>query len=397
MTNEFQNVNIKHTEEHEESELTLPAGKPMNLTASNSNGEIRVFSSDRPNVAVRTTKHGAGSAQAIADSYTNIVQTGNTIVVSVENVHWVKIGDLGSSIVDLVKGKRSLSGLGVTGIDIEIELPRETATHTQNKSRFNSASGDIHVSGLSGKIDVNTASGEITVEEGASVVLTANTASGEVTVLDVGGRFIARSASGDINVQRGRLEHLTVNTASGDVNVEASWAGKESSSLHTVSGDVNLRLASPAARLTFSTVSGDADVHAPFERDGRGQWRLGPAGQTGPTISVKTVSGDIHVDGSIGEAPVVDLPSSAPTEPVQFVPPAPPAPPTPPAPPSTSESFPFNGGAIQPTEPIDQVVEEPDPESEAERLNVLQALERGEIDIDEAMSQLDAIEGQPAE
>jgi hypothetical protein len=43
------------------------------------------------------------------------------------------------------------------------------------------------------------------------------------------------------------------------------------------------------------------------------------------------------------------------------------------------------------------VIEEADPATEAERLNVLQALERGEIDIDEAMSRLDALEGPPAD
>jgi hypothetical protein len=45
----------------------------------------------------------------------------------------------------------------------------------------------------------------------------------------------------------------------------------------------------------------------------------------------------------------------------------------------------------------DRVIEESDPAAEAERLDVLQALERGEIDIDEAMTRLDALEGPPAD
>jgi hypothetical protein len=51
---------------------------------------------------------------------------------------------------------------------------------------------------------------------------------------------------------------------------------------------------------------------------------------------------------------------------------------------------------MQTTEPVDLVIEAPDPMAEAERMNVLQALERGEIDIEEAMSRLDAIDDQPA-
>jgi hypothetical protein len=397
MASEHQRISIKHLEDHEESELTLAPGKPLSLTASNSSGEIRVFASDRPTVAVRSTRIGRGGV----DSFTRIEQIDNTIVVAVDNVQWMNIGDLGRSVVDLVKGTGQLRGIGSTGFDVEIELPREIAAHPQNRSKLSTASGEVTVTGLSGKLDVNTASGEITIEEGAAV-LTANTASGEVTTTDVDGRITIRSASGDISVQRSQLEHLAVNTASGDVDVEATMAGRETSTLNTVSGDVNLRLTAPAARLTLSTVSGDSNVHAEFEKDGRGQWRLVPnnaaASSEGPTIAIKTVSGDISVHGTKGEAPVIDLPAStAPTKPVQFVPPAPSAPPAPPAPPTAAHFDNGGGQASQPTEPVDQVVEALDPESEAERMNVLQALERGEIDIDEAMSRLDAIEGQPAE
>jgi Putative adhesin len=395
MASENQQVRIKHTEERQESELDLAAGTPLSLTVSNSNGEIRVFTGDRPTAVVRSTKRGSRSGRALEESFTRIDQFGNTIVVAVENVHWSNIGDLGRSIVDLVKGERPLVGFGETAIDVEIELPREIAEQATNKSRLNSANGDIEVEGLGGKVELNTASGDIRIGKGV-LELTAHTASGQVTATDVDGRITVRSASGDIHVHRGRLQRLNVNTASGDVEVEAAIGGTETSSLHSVSGDVDLKLTAPAATLTLSTVSGDANIKPPFEKEGRGKWRLGSAGASGPTLSVKTVSGDLEVEGTVGEVEAIvgAEPASAPPP----VPPVPPVPPAPPVPSGIKAEFRIDrGNGKQPeAEQIDEVVEAPDSASEAERMNVLQALERGEIDIDEAMSRLDAMDDQPA-
>jgi hypothetical protein len=163
-----------------------------------------------------------------------------------------------------------------------------------------------------------------------------------------------------------------------------------------VSGDVDLRLTAPAARLTLSTVSGDANIKAPFEKDGRGQWRLGPASASGPTITVKTVSGDLEVQGTIGEV-VSQIGEPAATA-TPRVPPISPVPPAPPVPTMARTEPPPDRQTTQESaiDAVDEVIAALDPESEAERMNVLQALERGEIDIDEAMSRLDAMDDQPA-
>jgi Putative adhesin len=394
MTQDYQHTKVRHTSEHDETEFQLQPGSPLTLTVSNSSGELRVLASDRQNVVVRTSKRGSRSGRPYQESFTHIDQYGNTIVVGVESVHWSNIGDLGRSIVDLVKGQGSLDDFGDVAIDVEVELPRALAAQPTNRAKFNSASGDIDVDGLSGKVEINSASGDVSVAKG-TIELIVNTASGQVNVGDLDGRVTIRTASGDTEFHRGRLKRISINTASGDVNVEAAFEGAETSALHTASGDVHLRLASPAARLTLNTVSGDANVKPPFEKEGRGQWRLGPAGAAGPTFSVKTVSGDLDVSASVSEALATAEPIAASAMPTPPAPPVPPAPPTPPIPP-----FP----ATQPVATVtngedrtDRVIEESDPATDAERLDVLQALERGEIDIDEAMVRLDALEGPPAD
>jgi hypothetical protein len=394
MTQDYQHTKVRHTSEHDETEFHLQPSSPLTLTVSNSTGELRVLASDRQNVVVRTTKRGSRSGRPYQESFTHIDQYGNTIVVGVENVHWSNIGDLGRSIVDLVKGQGSLDDFGDVAIDVEIELPRALAAQPTNRAKFNSASGDMDVDGLSGKVEINSASGDVTIAKGTAE-LTVNTASGQVNVGDLDGRVTIRTASGDTEFHRGRLKRISVNTASGDVNVEAAFEGAETSALHTASGDVHLRLALPAARLTLNTVSGDANVKPPFEKEGRGQWRLGPAGAAGPTFSVKTVSGDLDVSASLSDAPATAkplAPSMTPTLPASPVPPAPPTPPTPPIPAAQPVATSANA-----EDQTDRVIEESDPATDAERLDVLQALERGEIDIDEAMTRLDALEGPPTD
>jgi hypothetical protein len=392
MAENYQHTKVRHTGEHEETEFPLQAGSPLTLTVSNSSGELRIYTSDRQSAVVRTNKRGSRSGRPFQESFAHIDQYGNTIAIGVESVHWSNIGDLGRSIVDLVKGQGSFDDFGDVAIDVEFELPRAIAAQSTNRAKFNSASGDIDVNGLSGKFDFNSASGDITIANGTAE-LTVNTASGQVNINDIDGRLTVRTASGDTEFHRGRLKRISVNTASGDVNVDASFEGAETSNLNTASGDVHLRVTAPAARVSLSSVSGDANVKPPFEKEGRGQWRFGPSG-AGPTFTVKTVSGDLEVSATAGDVPATEhealttpIPVTstvASTPPTPPTPPSPPAPPTPVAQPATAATN--NGGET------DRVIEESDPATEAERLNVLQALERGEIDIDEAMLRLDALE-----
>jgi hypothetical protein len=122
----------------------------------------------------------------------------------------------------------------------------------------------------------------------------------------------------------------------------------------------------------MKSVSGSAKMDSNFRSVGKRTWRIGPSADSGPSISVKTVSGDLRVSGKLSD-------DNRPTERVTFVPPVrtddrqPTAPiVTPPPPPAAPE--PPVGSSVDP------------------RLAILQMVERGEIDIDEAMKRLDALE-----
>ena len=134
----------------------------------------------------------------------------------------------------------------------------------------------------------------------------------------------------------------------------------------------------------------------PFRKTDRRLWQAGPADR-GPRIDVTTVSGDLAVGFAAADRAFV--PASTPTSPLDDVPPAPPVPPAPaiapdrpslptePAPPTVSS----------PRGEIDLAEIDARPEAaqatgpgDAVRLAVLEAVERGEIDVEEALRRLEA-------
>lgn len=321
--------------------------------------------------------------------------------------------------------------------DLEIELPRSV----ECRLGVATASGDVRVDGIAGPVAVRTASGDAHLL-GARGKLTVQTASGDLLLEDVGGRLQARTASGDVRLDGGTLDAFDVQTASGDVTIGAALDGDGPFRAKTVSGDVRLGVAAadggaPNVSVSLKTVSGDATVGPPFERTDRRSWQVGSGG--GARIAVQTVSGDLHA--SVGAEPastsprlgqaatgaiaVPPAPTAPPALPAPSAPPAPPAEPSPAAPP-TGLAEPVEpvepvamvgeaetAGEIEPEEPVG-TVDGPEPGEplapvqpadggeggpgrsdqgkDPSRLAVLEAVERGEIDVEEALRRL---EGDP--
>lgn len=311
--------------------------------------------------------------------------------------------------------------------EIEIEVPRAITSQLTVKT----ASGDVELSDLSGTVELKTASGDATCT-GITGDLSLNTASGDLRLRNSAGQLTARSASGDVRVERSALRSLEVQTASGDLNLDAALVSDGPFQVQTVSGDCQLALAAldPGSgndrgiAVSFHSMSGNARLDREFLRQGTGRWATSGL-QPGPQVAVRTVSGDLR--GSLGasrEARTLagqasDLPRPpastvedpahpvaqglVPTVPsVDHVPPVPPVPPAPAVPP------------VPPVPPMPEVVAVPDagpalssdassmpvhtggltaqahPSTEAaDRLALLEAVERGEIDIEEALRRLE--------
>ena len=274
--------------------------------------------------------------------------------------------------------------------DLEIEVPRAAALS------FRSLSGDVEAKGTAGESRWATASGDIRVQvDGGPVAV--ESMSGDVEVVATAPiELRARSVSGDLEVRGSRFDALAASSTSGDIRVEAALGAGQDHVISSVSGDVELTTSSDV-RVDTQSVTGD--VHATgtrFAEGGRGRRTLVVgAGTVG--VSVRTTSGDIRLRG------VAATEASASTPPVRPVPPAPPEAPAAPVPPNApvppvivvaeAEAAP---NLVRPAaghaDEAPLGAASPTDRREAARLEILRALERGDLDIESASHKLEILE-----
>ena len=187
-------------------------------------------------------------------------------------------------------------------------------------------SADIQATGLVGEQSYKTVSGDVALER-------------------VGGRISLTSVSGDVRLEGTQLVEPRAGTTSGDLEITAP--NLRAMQLRTVSGDAQVRGGFDTGALhTIETVSGDVDIESTSGLtvevrkgiDLGGGLKQRVVGDGAARLRFRSLSGDLHVMGVGGERGVKDQPFAA-----------------------------------------------PQPNS----LEILQALERGEIDIEEAQRRLE--------
>lgn len=222
-------------------------------------------------------------------------------------------------------------------IDFDVVVPRGA------RLDIKTVSADIDASGLVG-------------DQGYKTV------SADVRLRDVGGRVSVMSVSGDVRLQDGRELALDGATTSGDFTVEASLL--HVLGLRTISGDIHLRgRLAQGPRHSVETVSGDLHLESTAgitlstsSALDLGRRDRGPTvvGDGSARLAFRTMSGD-HAVSFVPEDPHASASQPPTAEPWDYAPPPPPA-------------------------------------TDA-RLEVLRALERGEIDVEEASRQLESMAG----
>jgi hypothetical protein len=391
--------------------VPIAVGKVIDLYIENPNGDTQVRTADRDDVMVQWLKHGTPGSPVFNDA--DIVDTqedDNRISIKVTLATILGSADFGRSVLKFLEG--GLKGGNPFGafsgnrnsFDILVELPRPALMATPGKVRVRTANGDVDINDVIGSVDVATANGDVTTR-GVRGETSLHAANGDLRLDQPIGRVTARTVSGDLALRGGELRRFTITTVSGDATVEAILTG-DASRVETVSGDVTMDLTLPAATggtLSARSISGDASVAPPFRSVAKRTWRIGPGTDDGPSIAFKSVSGDLTARGRLStdvtrsaESGMLDA-SYAPEPPTPSMPPAPPTPPgflhPPVLPTSPTRPIPstFRGRSIDPpssgesVEPSGSAAEPEDP-----RLAILRAVERGELDIDEAMQRLDA-------
>jgi len=196
-------------------------------------------------------------------------------------------------------------------VDYEITVPPDTTVRTR------SGSGDQIIEGTHGNVDLQTGSGDVKLRNLIGEVRL-QTGSGDVRGREIAGAVKGGAGSGDIEIEETGSGDVDLHTGSGNISVHgiqgrfhaeagsgdvtAEGALSGAWEIRTGSGDVNVRLPGNAAfDADISTSSGTVTVDAPVEMTVQGRvveerkHIRGKVRGGGPLLSVRTGSGDIHV------------------------------------------------------------------------------------------------------
>jgi hypothetical protein len=212
-------------------------------------------------------------------------------------------------------------------VSVEVDLPRGEVV-----------SADIQATGLIGEQRYTSVSGDLYLTELGGQVRV-STVSGDATIrADTAASIRAEAVSGDVSVIAPLFEGLRANTVSGDIELDGQLATDGDFRAETVSGDLTVRLAGDASfevRGISTDISSDLDHRV----EGRADRRRLIVGGGEPRFVFSSMSGDLSIVRSSRTVAAAD------------------------APPKVAMA------------PLDE-------------LAILQALERGDIDVDEASRRL---------
>ena len=293
----------------------------------------------------------------------------------------------GALTIDVEKRGGSFAQFGTwfglsDGLEFQVSVPRNARVTINTVSAdirshflsgeqsYKTVSGDVELNPDGGKIHAQTVSGDIEVKTAEPAELSVNSTSGDVRVEGaVIERFDARTVSGDIEFDAGfgvGSEH-TIETVSGDLSIGSSTGVTVDfkSSMDLRRGGSRTKVAGDgAAQVRFRTLSGDCHVRGSRDVDEEGRHGRGRHGKHERFERDLGRRIQQQVQQSLRGVPLDDR-----DFPFGGRPPMPPDP-------ATAPTYP-NGQPVATTQqdPVDQ-------------LEVLRALERGEIDVEEAARRL---------
>lgn len=276
----------------------------------------------------------------------------------------------------LATGLAWLLGGARVSATISLDVPWGTKVHYETMSgsieavalvgdqKYRTVSGEVTLWSLGGLVDAGSVSGSITLDRGGDVRLRANT---------VSGRIRARAR---------RFHGLTVSTTSGGIAVVGEFDPSGDYRAESISGTVDLTpLSGITAELRAITGSIVSQVEHRLEGS-RGYWRS-IVGDGRSTFKVNTTSGNLRILAALpGDTVGADAPAPAPVAAAA-------------APsgtrPMVADDVPTDADGRDAAETWNPD-EDPatlDGAETDEELAVLQALERGEIGVDEAAERLE--------
>jgi len=237
-----------------------------------------------------------------------------------------------------------LLGIGNGKLEVSVsgEVPRGATL------AYDGVSADLTASGFRGPQQYRTVSGDMVIDDVGGELVVRGVSSDVSIRADEPVRLEMNTVSGDVSAVAPRFDHLRLVTVSGDLELEGELAASQQHRIETVSGDLSFGLVG-GLTLEVRGLSSDTHVSLPHRSEGSRDRRRYIIGEGEAGLLFSSMSGDVSVHQTRRFA----------SRPTASTPPTVSTPPTPPVPLGAD----------------DQLV-------------VLRALERGEIDVEEASARL---------
>jgi DUF4097 and DUF4098 domain-containing protein YvlB len=325
------------------------------VTIEDINGPISVEAWEQARVFVRAVKR-ARSRRAFERTHVEMNQEGNqihvrTVMDNDQRRHAPARFPLRafsghdaplSGLLDLVRGDHAGASVEYT-----IKVPAACAVSAKT------VNGSLAVTGLTHRTEVKAVNGAV-ILKGMSGQIEAATTNGQLVAEDVSGDAELSNGNGALELRNARLTRLAAETINGSLHGNMTVSENSRYELETVNGSCQLALP-PDSRCTIRmrAVNGSVKCDLPYneissiKRPGSRRWEAAINGGGSATIEFKTVNGSLHIGSSEG-----------------------------------SVSAHADGET-----PSDSRVNA-DEATESRTMDILRAIERGELTVDEALKQM---------
>jgi hypothetical protein len=276
-------------------EKTFQVSGPVDLEVQTRSGDIIVRSGPAGSVAIRGKIYVgdrwlAGNRHAEVaeiEQHPPLRQDGNSVRIDYVNARDISVNyeitvpvdttvhahtGSGDQVIEDVHGNADLqSGSG------NMKLSRLTG-----EIRVQTGSGDVQAREIAGPVRGGAGSGNLELEETGAGDVDLHTGSGNVTVRGIQGAFRGEAGSGDITAEGTQMGGWEIRTGSGNIRVRLP--------------------ANAAFDANLSTSSGTLDVDAPITMTVQGRVQethkqiVGKVRGGGPLLTLRTGSGDIHIE-----------------------------------------------------------------------------------------------------
>ncbi len=393
---------------HDEPERTYPVDPhtPIVLDVSCQSADVSIRAAARPDLLVRARGAGDRTGTADAPPGLHVAADGNRIAVSTHPDEWTPAHG-GGGAGGPRERRRGLGGwlsFGRFAAESVTSVEIETPVGASVRLTLLSGAGDVRLDGLAGEITVRAGAGDL-LATGCVGQVQADAGAGDVRLVECNATLRVQTGSGDVAVERGSLEAGRFRSGSGDLSIRGTGLGSGPFEVQTGAGDVLLDVyrldrGDDPIGIRYVALAGDAHIGPGFSR-----LRGRSAESAQPLVTVHTASGDLVARRTTAPAAATDegtrqndeewaaatrIPVASPPPPTNV--PDPPMPPTndAPAPPELPEQPDVEVVEYQPThgDMLHEGSDTPEPAPGNDRIAVLEAVARGDLDIEEALRRL---------